>query len=143
MRLGAFVLGCLWVFGLFATAQATPEAAIQNVLEQQVIAWNHGDLKQFVSSYSQHCTIIGSTISETTRDQVLAHYQEKYPSPGARGKLAFSRLAVHLVDPRVAVVTGRWHLEREAAAGGNVGGVFSLVLELLDGRWQIALDHTS
>ncbi len=106
-------------------------------------AWNRGDLKQFVSSYASHCTLVGRTITETTREQVLEHYRQKYPSPGARGKLAFSSLVVHRIDARVATVTGHWHLTRDAALGGSVGGVFSLVFEFLDGSWQIALDHTS
>jgi uncharacterized protein (TIGR02246 family) len=139
----AFVFGFVLLSKPFVSTGATPEDAIKNVLEQQVAAWNRGDLGQFVSSYANHCTLVGSTISETTRQQVLAHYQEKYPTPAARGKLAFSGMAVHAIDARVATVTGHWHLDREAASGGPVGGVFSLVFELLDGSWQIALDHTS
>ena len=52
-------------------------------------------------------------------------------------------MAVHQVDERVAIVAGHWHIDRDAASGGPVGGVFSLVFELLDGNWQIVLDHTS
>jgi len=141
--LRAFSLALLLLAPVLLSTGATPQAAIENVLDQQVQAWNRGDLKQFVSSYAQHCTLVGSTISETTREQVLAHYQQKYPSPGARGKLAFSGMTVHQVDPQVATATGHWHLDRQAASGGSVGGVFSLVFELLDGSWQIALDHTS
>ena len=137
------LLTCLFLSGPFVDAAAKPEDAIQNVLDQQVAAWNRGDLKQFVSFYASRCTLIGRTVAETTREQVLEHYQQKYPSPGARGKLAFSSLVVHRIDSRVATVTGHWHLTREAASGGSVGGVFSLVFELLGGSWQIALDHTS
>jgi hypothetical protein len=129
MRLaGTFFIGFLLLSGLSVSTAATPEKVIQNVLQQQVEAWNR---------------LVGSTISETTREQVLAHYQQKYPSPGARGRLAFSGLAVHRLDARIATVTGHWHLDREAAFGGAVGGVFSFVFELIDGSWRIALDHTS
>ena len=138
---GVFVL--VYLLLPKSSTAATPEEAIQDLLEQQVAAWNRGDLKQFVSSYAQHCTLIGSTISETSREQVLAHYQQKYPSSGARGKLTFSSLTVHRLDSRVATVTGHWHLDREKVSGGPVGGVFSLVFEFIDGSWQIVLDHTS
>lgn len=121
----------------------TPEADIRKVLDEQAVAWNRGDLKAFVESYARHCTLVGTAITETSREQVLAHYQQKYPSPGAMGKLEFSGIAIHLVDGRVATATGHWHLNREAAYGGPVGGVFSLVLELTKGNWQIVLDHTS
>lgn len=144
MRFGKALVLCMLLLSVpFVSAGAAPEDAIRNVLEQQVVAWNRGDLKEFVSFYAPHCTLVGSTISEATRAQVLAHYQARYPSSGARGKLTFSGLTVHQIDARVAAVTGHWHLHREAASGGSVGGVFSLVLELVDGRWQIALDHTS
>ena len=144
MRLASTFFICLLLLsGPSVSTAATPEEVIQDVLWQQVEAWNRGDLRQFVSSYADHCTLVGSMISETTREQVLAHYQGKYPSPGARGKLAISGLAVHRLDGRVATVTGHWHLDREPAFGGAVGGVFSLVFELIDGSWRIALDHTS
>lgn len=139
----ALVLGCLSLSGLFMSSGATPEAAIQNVLERQAAAWNRGDLRQFASYYAEHCTLVGNTISETTREQVLAHYQQKYPSPGARGNLVFSGISIRRVDAHVAVVTGHWRLNRDAVSGGPVGGVFSLVFELLDGAWRITLDHTS
>ena len=144
MRLAsAFVIGYLLLVRQIVDAGVMPEAAIRKVLDQQVAAWNQGDLKRFVSSYAAHCTLVGSTIAETTREQVLAHYRQKYPSPGALGKLAFSGLTIHLADSRVAMVTGHWHLQRDTGAGGPVGGVFSLLFELVDGSWQIALDHTS
>ena len=140
---GVFILGCLLFSVPFIATGSTPEAAIQKVLEQQVLAWNRGDLTEFVASYAGQCTLVGSTISETTRAQVLAHYQQKYPSSSTRGKLAFSGLTVHSLDARVATVTGNWHFDREASSGGPVGGVFSLVFESLNGHWEIVLDHTS
>ena len=138
---GAFVLVCLAFAGPLVSA--TPESAIKAVLESQVAAWNQGNLMQFVAPYAQHCTLVSSTISETTREQVLEHYQHKYPSTGAMGRLAFSELNVHSIEAHVAIVTGRWRLARDAHSGGPVGGVFSLVFELVGGSWQIALDHTS
>ncbi len=77
------------------------------------------------------------------RAQVLARYQKKYPTPAAMGHLAFSNMVVHLVDEQVAIVTADWHLERDVAGGGPVGGYFSLVLHKQNGLWKIALDHTS
>ncbi len=144
MRFAALlVLSFCFVSGLLAGAGATPDEKIRRVLDQQVAAWNRGDLESFVAGYTEHCTIVGSTISETTRAQVLSHYREKYPSAGARGKLAFSGLSVRHPATNVAIVTGHWHLDRAAVSGGPVGGVFSLVFELIDGSWRITLDHTS
>jgi uncharacterized protein (TIGR02246 family) len=125
------------------TWAASTEQSIRSVLDEQATAWNRGDLESFVSSYAAHCTLVGTTIQETTRDQVLQHYEKKYPSRAAMGKLTFSGLTIHLLDARVATATGHWHLDRDPASGGPVGGVFSLVLEQVDGSWQVELDHTS
>jgi uncharacterized protein (TIGR02246 family) len=122
----------------------TAENSIRAVLNEQVDAWNRGDLKKFVSSYAPKCTLVGGNqISETTRADVLAHYEKKYPSPEARGKLRFSELTVHLLDAETAIVTGHFHLERSPSGGGPAGGVFSLVFRRIGGNWQIVLDHTS
>lgn len=54
----------VWVLLLaipFAGRGATPDA-IRNILEQQVAAWNRGDLDEFVASYAPHCTLVGRTI---------------------------------------------------------------------------------
>jgi uncharacterized protein (TIGR02246 family) len=122
---------------------AAPSAAIRNVLDQQSAAWNRGDLVAFVATYDEQCTLVGKEITHVTRAQVLAHYREKYPNAAAMGKLNFSNISVQTIDPQVAVVTGQWRLERSPAAGGPVGGVFSLVIQLRGGVWRIVLDHTS
>ncbi|MGA8596832.1 MAG: nuclear transport factor 2 family protein [Bryobacteraceae bacterium] len=136
-----FVLPILFA-PLMLSAQ-TPAAAIEDVLNRQAVAWNKGDLEQFVNPYADRCTLVGTQISEVTRAEVLAHYQTKYPSRAAMGKLTFSGLTVNPLDERIAMVTGHWHLDRNAASGGSVGGVFSLVFELSNGTWKIVLDHTS
>ena len=141
--LKVFALGWLLLAMPGLSVAADKEEAIQQILEQQVKAWNRGELTQFVASYAEHCTLVGSTIEETTRREVLAHYQRKYPSEDSRGKLSFSGLTIHRLDAQVATVTGHWHLDRKSSAGGPVGGLFSLVFKLTDGKWQIAVDHTS
>ena len=134
---------CLLCALSLSNAAPPDDDAIKKVMTDQVVAWNKGDLKEFVSGYAEHCTLVGTTISETTRAQVLEHYQQKYPTPGSRGKLTFSSLTVHQVDAQAATVTGHFHLDRDKASGGNADGVFSLVFKLNEGKWQIVLDHTS
>ena len=143
MRFASLVVLFCFVLTGRASAGATPEESIRKVLDEQAAAWNRGDLREFAASYREHCTLVGATINETSRDEVLAHYQQKYPSRGAMGKLAFSGITVHPVDARVATATGHWRLDRDAASGGPVGGLFSLVFEFLHNSWQIVLDHTS
>jgi ketosteroid isomerase-like protein len=42
-----------------------------------------------------------------------------------------------------AVVTGKFHLARTVAGGGDAQGIFSLVWEKTAEGWKIILDHTS
>jgi uncharacterized protein (TIGR02246 family) len=133
----------LLIVSAIMAPSATPEASIRGLLADQAAAWNRGDLVQFVSPYAKTCTLVGHEISRNTRAEVLAHYRQKYPSSKAMGTLDFSDIGVQMLDPQVAIVTGHWHLAREAAGGGAVGGLFSLVFQLTQNGWQIVLDHTS
>ncbi len=52
-------------------------------------------------------------------------------------------LAVRELGANYAVVTGKFHLARNAAGGGDVSGIFSLVWEKTAAGWKIILDHSS
>lgn len=130
-------------FAIPATVGAfDSESDIKAVLNTQVESWNQGDIPTFVSTYADDCIFVGKTVTHG-RAQLLDRYQKTYPSRAAMGHLTFSSLAVHLLDPDVAVVTASWQLDRTAEGGGPVGGVFSLVFHRQGGTWKIALDHTS
>jgi uncharacterized protein (TIGR02246 family) len=118
------------------------EAAIENVLTTQVQAWNRGDIPKFVTTYAEDCIFVGKQMLQG-RSKLLARYQKTYPSPESMGRLTFQNLTVHQLDEQVATAVGEWHIERPSASGGPIGGIFSLVLQLRGGTWQIVLDHTS
>ena len=59
------------------------------------------------------------------------------------GKLAFYDLEIHAMGKDYAYVIGRWQLERDQEGGGNVSGVYSLVLRRTAVGWRIVLDHTN
>jgi ketosteroid isomerase-like protein len=59
------------------------------------------------------------------------------------GVLSFTNIEVHPLDARFATVIGNFHLERNAAGGGNADGFYSLVLEKTVAGWKIVLDHTT
>lgn len=130
-----------------ATAQVAedaPETAIKHVLQQQVDAWNRGDVDAFMRTYkdSPDTTFIGKTVA-LGYAPILARYKKAYPTKDAMGTLDFSDIAVRELGPGHAVATGRFHLARSAAGGGDSRGVFSLVWEKTSEGWKIILDHTS
>ncbi len=112
------------------------------MLDAQVQAWNRGDVERFVSFYAEDCTFVGKQMVHG-RAAVLARYRTGFPTAAAMGKLGFQDLEVRPVDKQIALVTGRFHLDRTPEGGGPADGIFSLVMRLKGGTWQILLDHTS
>ncbi len=127
-----------------AKAQATASIAIQQVLKDQVDAWNRGDVATFMQAYkdSPDTTFIGKSV-EHGYAPILERYKKAYPNKDAMGVLAFSDFAVRELGTGYAVVTGRFHLARNAAGEGDASGIFSLIWEKTPQGWKIILDHTS
>lgn len=119
-------------------------SAIQSMLNRQADDWNRGDMDAFARGYKNSPDILfmGRTIRRGY-DQMLARYRKSFPNHDAMGKLTFLNLEVQPLDARFATVTGRFHLERSATAGGNAGGYFLLVLEETPDGWKIIRDDTT
>ncbi|MDQ6699980.1 MAG: nuclear transport factor 2 family protein [Acidobacteriota bacterium] len=135
------------VFALLATVQLLaqpPENSIRGVLQDQVAAWNRGDIASFMLAYedSPRTTFIGKDIARGHK-QVLERYRQRYPTAEKMGVLTFSDLDIRMLDARNAAVIGRFHLKRAPVAGGNADGIFSLVFQNTAAGWKIILDHTS
>jgi ketosteroid isomerase-like protein len=127
------------------TDRPTTEAqAIITVLNKSADDWNRGDLDAFATSYKNSPDILfmGRTIQHGYA-QMLAHYKAAYTNLAAMGTLSFTQLAVQPLDEHFASVTGRFHLERTAAGGGNADGYFLLVVEHTPVGWKIVRDDTS
>ena len=126
------------------SAQVAPSVAIQRVLEDQAAAWNAGDIPTFMRAYkdSPDTTFIGKSV-EHGYAPILERYKKAYASKDAMGTLDYSEITVRELDPKYAIVTGKFHLARSVAGGGDVGGIFSLVWEKTPEGWKIILDHTS
>ena len=129
---------------LTLAAQQTPSTAIQQVLKAQADAWNRGDVVTFMQAYkdSPDTTFIGKSV-EHGYAPILERYKKAYPGKDAMGVLTYSDFAVRELGATYAVVTGRFHLARNAAGGGDASGIFSLVWEKTPQGWKIILDHTS
>ena len=106
--------------------------------------WNRGDLKAFMQSYetSPDTTFVGTEVAHGT-DAVLARYRRAYSSVEQMGKTSFSELKVRPLSPDLAIVTGRYTLERAAEFGGRKAGIFTLVMRKSAAGWRIIHDHTS
>ena len=128
----------------FRMMAATPEADIRRVLDDQAAAWNAGDVRTYMNGYadSPSTTFVGSDIAKGYA-QVLARYLNRYPTKETMGALAFSGLEIQMLGAEYASALGRWHLTRAKEAGGDVGGIFTLLFRKTAQGWKIILDHTS
>jgi ketosteroid isomerase-like protein len=123
---------------------AAPEQQIRQVLDDQVAAWNRGDIPAFMDGYdkSESTTFISATVTKG-HAQVLANYLKRYPTREKMGVLRFSDLEIKLLGADYASVIGRFHLDRPAEAGGEASGIFTLVFHRTAQGWKVILDHTS
>ena len=141
------VSGTLCLASAFCFAQGSPAGekdAIVAMLTRQAADWNRGDLNAFATGYKRSPDILfmGKTIRHGY-DQMLAGYRKSFPNRAAMGKLTFSDLEVQPLDDHFATVTGRFHLERTAAGGGDAGGYYLLVVEKTPAGWKIVRDDTT
>lgn len=121
----------------------TPEEAVRCVLNDQVAAWNKGDLEGFMTGYWNSPDLSFSSGKERTRGwkATLERYVKKYRSDGAEmGKLTFSELEVDVLGPNAVLVRGRWQLKRSK---DEPGGLFTLIFKRFPEGWRIVHDHTS
>jgi len=133
-----------WLGSVCARLDAPkPSAEIKAVLEEQVAAWNAGDLDRFLTTYwdSDELTFFsGGTVSKGLK-AVAARYRKNYRSEGKEmGKLTFSDMDVVPLGPDAALARARWKL---VTSKEKVEGLFTLVLRKLDRGWKIVHDHTS
>jgi uncharacterized protein (TIGR02246 family) len=119
-----------------------PEAAVRAVLDEQVNAWNEGNLERFVRTYAPDTLFVGKEVRRGSAG-VLKGYRRNYPTRERMGTLTFSGLEVRMLGADFASVLGRFHLQRAPEAGGTSQGIFTLILRRSGDTWSIILDHTS
>jgi uncharacterized protein (TIGR02246 family) len=123
--------------------EPTDRTAITAVLDQQVAAWNRGDLQRYMDGYARIPDLVFTSGGNVRRgwQDAFDHYKARYATdPKAMGTLAFHIDQIDAVGADGAVVLGRWELTSAQHPGR---GVFSLVLERRPEGWRIIHDHTS
>ncbi|MEC8554804.1 MAG: nuclear transport factor 2 family protein [Planctomycetota bacterium] len=150
-QLTLFMLGLCIVFIPFSLSDSiaqTDDAAkrvgemLIDIVQTQAVAWNEGDIDEFMTAYWNSEKLSFSSGGKThrgwktTRDR----YKKNYPDAATMGKLTFSDLEVEMLGEDAALMLGRWHLKRAKPAQGN----FSLIWRCFDDhKWLIVHDHSS
>lgn len=123
-------------------AQDKDKTYILDVLERQRLAWNKGNLEEFMTGYWKNDSLcfIGKSGVTYGWNNTLNNYKTGYPDTAYMGKLRFDILSVKKLSPEYYHVIGKWHLSRKA---GDASGHYTLIFRKVDGSWVIISDHSS
>ena len=127
---------------LWCSAQSTDESAIKQALDEQVLAWNQGNIERFMKTYweSDSLIFIGRDGVNYGWVNTLNRYKKNYPDTVAMGKLSFDILTLRQLSPDYFYVVGKWHLQRSI---GDLNGHYDLLFRKINGKWLIIADHSS
>jgi ketosteroid isomerase-like protein len=118
------------------------EQAVRKLLNDQVEAWNRGDIPGFMKGYwnSENVEFVNTAGVFRGWQNVFDRYMRTYPDKASMGQLTFSELEIHAMCANAAYVVGHWSLDRKS---GQIGGVFTLIFRKFPDGWKIINDHTS
>jgi len=134
------------VFSIASFAQsdskkAAIESEIRKLMNEQVAAWNSGDIEGFMRGYWNSDKLVFVSTDVTRGWQpTLDRYKKGYDTRAKMGTLSFSDLEITVLSKDSAVVLGGWALARE---NDNPKGKFTLIFRKLKDGWRIVHDHTS
>ena len=137
-----YLLVLLIAVNKITTAQTKDELQIRNSMNEQLAAWNAGDVDRFMLTYWQSDSLkfIGKSGVTYGWQKTLENYKKNYPDTAAMGKLDFNIVEVKRLSVLYFFVVGKWHLTRSI---GDVGGHFTLLFKKIKNKWVIVVDHSS
>ena len=129
------------LFVINTNAQPKDDIQIRTVMNEQVAAWNAGDMDRYMNTYWQNDSLmfVGKEI-ELGWNYVLKNYKKAYPDTASMGKLDFEILNLKELSTLYYSVVGKWHIK---GSGGDQKGASTLLFKKIKNRWVIIQDHTS
>ena len=134
----------LFALTLSLSGFADESTGIRAVLDEQVVAWNRGDIEGFMGGYLRSDELVFTSGGRVRRgwDTTLGKYRERYGNaPETMGRLEFGDVEIHMLGTDAAWLLGRWSLTWPDAT--TEGGIFTLVMKKTGDGWKVVHDHTS
>lgn len=127
---------------MVAFSQSSDEPTIRKVLDNQIKAWNKGDIEGFMQGYWKNDSLmfIGKKGIIWGWQTTLENYKKNYPDTTAMGKLSFDIILVKKLSPDYYYIVGKWMLSRSI---GDLSGHYNLLFKKINGTWLIVADHSS
>lgn len=138
----AVILICLTGFSFAQNIKNTDRDAILKVLEDQLIAWNSGDIEGYMQGYwkSDSLLFVGKNGVRYGWNETLNSYMKGYPTKAEMGSLMFTVISLELLSETSAFMIGKWSIAR---AENSVSGHFMLIWKKIAEKWFITADHSS
>lgn len=123
-------------------AQSIEQRAVAQLLESQRLAWNKGDLVEYMNGYwhSDSLVFVGKNGPQYGWQKTLDNYKRSYADKTAMGELFFNLLKIEMIDANNAFVLGQWRLKRD---NDEPKGYFTLRVRKINGEWKVVYDHSS
>ncbi len=115
--------------------------AIQQILDEQTIAWSNNDLEGFMQGYwkSDSLTYFSGGMITKGWQTTLDNYKKKYPTKAHSGKLDFKIAEITKISDDIYYVIGEYFLIRDA---GDANGTFMIIFKRMGGEWKIIADSS-
>src|SRR5690606_29326666 len=116
---------------------------VRNALDNQVTAWNHGDLEAAMDLYweSPEMLWISRNGTEQGWQQVLEMFQNDFTDRSKMGVYTYEPLHIEQVGPETVYYVYRWKIDLQGKK--LMGGVSSQLWKKVNGRWVITSEHAS
>jgi ketosteroid isomerase-like protein len=137
-----FITAVSFLFIINVFSQTTDEQMIKAAMNEQLNAWNAGDIDRYMETYwhSDSLMFIGKNGPTYGFDKTKANYKKGYPDTASMGKLSFEIINMKRLSVMYYSVVGKWYLKRSI---GDVGGAFTLIFKKIKKKWVIIQDHSS
>jgi beta-aspartyl-peptidase (threonine type) len=128
-------------------ASPDPKKAIQAVLDEQVVAWNRGDLEGFMGGYWNSPDFVYLSNKQVVRgwQTMLDRYRQIFKSSGEAqmqmGRLELQDIEITMLGNEAALVWGTFRVVNPD--GKQRGGLYTLVMRKFPEGWRTVYDRTS
>jgi len=123
------------------SAQNDDIKAIQQILDNQAVAWSNNDLEGFMQDYWKSDSLTYYSGGKITKgwQTTLDNYKRGYPTKAHSGALNFQIDEITSISEDSYYVMGQYFLTREA---GDKNGTFMIIFKRIDGEWKIIADSS-
>ena len=133
-----------WLSAAQEKQRPAGETAIRKTLDEQVAAWNRGDIRGFMDGYVRDESLRFASGGAVRRgwQEAFQRYQTAYATRDKMGTLTFSDLEFFPISADFSEVFGKYYLARDKAVG-DASGLFTLLMKREGDHWLVLHDHTS